>query len=191
MNHIYNDQNKITTIGDLFKEILQFYSTSNRSMDFVKKLYAKDNLYDFYINNTAIVKNIIITANIYHLPKSISKKLIKKFNIFILVIYFDNLEHYILTPATKPGTKSSSSSSLSSSSSETNQMLMDFINIRRIKNVDNKTFFSTHIGIPSQISVLLSNNCNVNNLNILNLNNRNKYLQNVRDFFKTLNKQQQ
>lgn len=179
------------TIKEAFQEIQKLYASSGRDEKFINTIYPKE-LIRFYSNCEYSLRNIIITSNINSVPyfmMASSAAFIKKKFIFVYIIYLDNIDKY-----------NASAESLSRGRDATNKVTTknksfidytnDYLYVKQLNKSNLDHNFSKMIGIPKQISTMLSSYPNSEWFNILDMNHYNnskKKMYNSVDFHTFMN----
>lgn len=166
----------------------EFYETSGRDEQFIKKIYPKE-LIRFYETCDFSLRNIIIISNWHYLPNFMNVAFLKKHYIFVYIIYFDNIEKYDKTnhrdclDKSKSGGKSSSSIAANKNKTYTDFM-KEYLYTKQVHKSNSDHDYSKFIGIPKQISTILSAYPNASWFNILDMNHytSSKKLYNAVDF---------
>lgn len=168
-----NSDDKISygSIKDLYECVLWYYKSSGRDDLFVKTLYKQDSLYNFYAKNKNPIQHVVVVSSIYDLPFEINTEFVKKHNIFVMVLYFDDIKYYEMSKYAyrKKNTKNSKKD------------LVDFINYKNLNvndsaktNVEKHTFFSNNINMPHCVDKILGKFSSQEYFNIINLLNVNR-----------------
>lgn len=93
---------KYGTVAEIFQDLRRYYVSSGRNEDFIKELYGTQKLYQYYINCNMPAKNIIIIDNIWCIfPNIVSFGTLTKYEILVLVLYFDDIKYYARNYTTK------------------------------------------------------------------------------------------
>lgn len=163
---------KYGTIAEIFQDLRRYYASSGRNEDFIMTLYGTQKLYQYYKNCNMPAKNIIIVDNLWCiLPNVISLTTIMKYEILILVFYFDDIKYY-----TRNNNALKQNNTLTKKLNERLIPLEQLLNLQNDKNEifawerqRNATFFSKYIGMSKVWLNIFATYSNVQEFNILDI----------------------
>lgn len=162
---------KYGTIAEIFQDLRRYYSSSGRNEDFMKALYANQKIYQYYRNCDMPAKNIIIVDNLWYImPRIISFATVTKYEILILVFYFDDIKYY--TSNDIAGQNKTIGKKISQRLVPLEQLLNLQNEMQETFTWDrqrNATFFSKHIGMSKIWQRIFATYCNSSEFNILDL----------------------